>query len=222
MTVIKIEVADLASGSVDSERESPVLRYRKAQDTLAAASEPLWVHAWNRPPLELAFHVLEERNGTPRLRHHGNQEHRGATFVDEQARSLVKHYSDLSGGSHWRTASKVKQFNTTRLRTDDLVMTFEAEASGEHGLDLLDRRLARFGLSFQPITTRFVGFRMLKWQGHDENTATENSRWSKFENPVENEVDNLERPESLSLAATPGMTPATGSGARSATGMRPS
>lgn len=35
---------------------------------------------------------------------------------------------------------------------------------------------------------------MLKWQGHDENTATESPRWSKFENPVENEVDNLERP----------------------------
>lgn len=54
---------------------------------------------------------------------------------------------------------------------DDLVMAFEYFADAQRVLSVLDKRLARFGLTLHPEKTRFIDFRF-KRPGGTHHPAT--------------------------------------------------
>src|SRR6202040_2468492 len=54
---------------------------------------------------------------------------------------------------------------------DDLVMAFEDFDSAQRVLDVLGKRLARYGLTLHPDKTRFVDFRSYRSDGKDHPEA---------------------------------------------------
>jgi RNA-directed DNA polymerase len=66
---------------------------------------------------------------------------------------------------------------------DDAVMAFEDHLSGKRMLDILGKRLGRYGLQLHPTKTRFVDFRFRRPNGRHPATTATNFNFLGFTQP---------------------------------------
>ena len=72
---------------------------------------------------------------------------------------------DAGGGVHGRPPPTIGDV------ADDFVMAFEDARSGRRMLDVLGKRLGRYGLTLHETKTRYVDFRSKRPRSHDPDTT---------------------------------------------------